>query len=180
MITRRNIVCGGSNRRRARGGTTIARRGQRGGEVRHDQGQRLGLLAWPAVLLKVLYVPAKHRRLRVDLQLAGGAQLHREFREMAGVLVKHLVSRGDNWKRRYDRLHLHDIIDECHLPYMQMPDNFPTFPTRVQYGNYLQAYQIALGINVLAQSTVSQVRMHPTTAALPAECRAVPPEVKSG
>ena len=53
---------------------------------------------------------------------------------------------------------------------MQMPDNFPTFPTRVQYGNYLQAYQIALGINVLAQSTVSQVRMHPTTTALPAEC----------
>ena len=40
---------------------------------------------------------------------------------------------GDNWKRRYDRLHLHDIIDECHLPYMAMPDNFPTFPTRVQY-----------------------------------------------
>ena len=39
---------------------------------------------------------------------------------------------GDNWKRRYDRLHLHDIIDECHLPYMAMPDNFPTFPTRIQ------------------------------------------------
>ena len=48
---------------------------------------------------------------------------------------------------------------------MQMPDNFPTFPTRVQYGNYLQAYQIALGINVLAQSTVSQVRTHPTLTA---------------
>lgn len=39
---------------------------------------------------------------------------------------------------RYDRLHLHDIIDECHLPFLPMPDTFPTFPTRVQYGNYLQ------------------------------------------
>ena len=86
------------------------------------------------------------------------------------VVVEKGARPGDNWKRRYDRLHLHDIIDECHLPYMQMPDNFPTFPTRVQYGNYLQAYQIALGINVLAQSTVSQVRMHPTLTALPAEC----------
>ena len=81
------------------------------------------------------------------------------------VVVEKGARPGDNWKRRYDRLHLHDIIDECHLPYMQMPDNFPTFPTRVQYGNYLQAYQIALGINVLAQSTVSQVRTHPTLTA---------------
>ena len=48
-------------------------------------------------------------------------------------------------RTQYDRLHLHDIIDECHLPFFPMPDTFPTFPTRVQFGNYLQAYQIALG-----------------------------------
>ena len=89
------------------------------------------------------------------------------------VVVEKGARPGDNWKRRYDRLHLHDIIDECHLPYMQMPDNFPTFPTRVQYGNYLQAYQIALGINVLAQSTVSQVRTHPSQPS----CLAAEPEL---
>jgi cation diffusion facilitator CzcD-associated flavoprotein CzcO len=66
---------------------------------------------------------------------------------------------GDNWKRRYDRLHLHDIIDECHLPYMQMPDNFPTFPTRVQFGNYLQAYQVALGIPMRTLATVQKAAL---------------------
>lgn len=69
---------------------------------------------------------------------------------------------GDNWKRRYDRLHLHDIIDECHLPYMAMPDNFPTFPTRIQFGNYLHAYQIALGIPLHVQCTVKKVAKNAT------------------
>ena len=68
---------------------------------------------------------------------------------------------GDNWKRRYDRLHLHDIIDECHLPYMPMPDTFPTFPTRVQYGNYLHGYSIAMGINVRQNSIVTQATQGP-------------------
>lgn len=34
-------------------------------------------------------------------------------------------------------------------------DTFPTFPTRVQYGNYLHGYQIAMGIPMQTSATVT-------------------------
>ena len=37
---------------------------------------------------------------------------------------------GDIWLSRYHRLHLHDIVDQCHLPEMDMPTSYPVFPNR--------------------------------------------------
>jgi hypothetical protein len=37
---------------------------------------------------------------------------------------------GDMWRSRYHRLHLHDIVEECDLPYMPTPKSFPVYPTR--------------------------------------------------
>ena len=45
---------------------------------------------------------------------------------------------GDVWLSRYHRLHLHDIIDNCHLPEMDMPTSYPVFPNRKEVASYLE------------------------------------------
>ena len=45
---------------------------------------------------------------------------------------------GDIWLSRYHRLHLHDIIDNCHLPQMDMPTSYPVFPSRKEFAAYLE------------------------------------------
>jgi indole-3-pyruvate monooxygenase len=52
------------------------------------------------------------------------------------------------WRSRYHRLHLHDILDECNLPNLKMPETFPTYVTRHQYASYLDAYALAMSIDV--------------------------------
>ena len=64
------------------------------------------------------------------------------------VLLEQDETIGGVWEKRYDRLHLHDIIDNCHLPFMPMPDTYPVYPSRMQFVNYLQSYQRMLGLEV--------------------------------
>eukprot|EP01084_Bolivina_argentea_P118318 209957_1 len=61
---------------------------------------------------------------------------------------------GDIWLSRYHRLHLHDIIDNCHLPYMNMPDTYPIFPSRNEFATYLEEYKKTLNLNVQTCSIV--------------------------
>ncbi|KAL5698485.1 indole-3-pyruvate monooxygenase [Ranunculus cassubicifolius] len=45
------------------------------------------------------------------------------------------------WKlRTYDRLHLHLPKQFCELPLMPFPTKFPTYPTKEQFVDYLEAY----------------------------------------
>jgi hypothetical protein len=55
---------------------------------------------------------------------------------------------GDMWRSRYHRLHLHDIVEECDLPYMPTPHSFPIYPTRQQYAYYLDTYKDMVGLDV--------------------------------
>eukprot|EP00127_Corallochytrium_limacisporum_P000924 Clim_evm8s33 gene=Clim_evmTU8s33 len=56
------------------------------------------------------------------------------------IVVNDRMRPGDMWRSRYDRLHLHDILEECHLPLLSMPDTYPVYPTREQFGSYLDSY----------------------------------------
>ena len=48
---------------------------------------------------------------------------------------------GSLWKyKTYDRLHLHIPKHFCELPYYQFPQEYPTYPTRKQFVNYLEDY----------------------------------------
>ncbi|RVW96739.1 putative indole-3-pyruvate monooxygenase YUCCA3 [Vitis vinifera] len=45
------------------------------------------------------------------------------------------------WKNHtYDRLKLHLPKQFCQLPYFPFPDNFPEYPTKVQFIDYLESY----------------------------------------
>ena len=64
---------------------------------------------------------------------------------------------GDRWRKRYARLHLHDVAEFCQLPYWGMPDFFPRYVPSADYANYLDAYALACGADVRGGMDVTGV-----------------------
>src|SRR6185312_14095942 len=64
---------------------------------------------------------------------------------------------GSVWRRHYDRLHLHTDRNHSGLPGLPMPRDFPTYPSRVQLIDYLEAYAAHTGIRPVFNTEVSRV-----------------------
>eukprot|EP00667_Euglena_gracilis_P008304 EG_transcript_8408 len=84
--------------------------------------------------------------------LSAGACLQQEG--VPCILLDQDSMVGGVWEKRYQRLHLHDIIDSCHLPYLPMPDTYPVYPSRMQFVQYLQSYQKMMNLDVRLHSRV--------------------------
>ena len=97
--------------------------------VRKAVGQPEGadsIRAEPGYLVQPALRPADGEP---DVVVVGGAAAGLA----AGACLNHLgvsnivLDSGDAiggvWQGRYERLHLHDIIDQCHLPHLPMPDS---------------------------------------------------------
>lgn len=57
------------------------------------------------------------------------------------LLIEKSDSIGSLWKyKTYDRLHLHIPKQFCELPHYQFPQEYPTYPTRQQFVDYLEDY----------------------------------------
>jgi len=54
---------------------------------------------------------------------------------------------GDNWRRRYDALTLHNQVHVNHLPYMPFPPNFPVYIPKDKLANWFEAYAEAMDLN---------------------------------
>ncbi len=54
---------------------------------------------------------------------------------------------GSSWRNHYERLHLHTVQRFSALPGMPWPPGTPTYPSRVQMVNYLEAY--ARGFDII-------------------------------
>ncbi|HZT26364.1 MAG TPA: NAD(P)/FAD-dependent oxidoreductase [Pseudolabrys sp.] len=54
---------------------------------------------------------------------------------------------GDNWRRRYHSLTLHNEVFVNHLPYMPFPPNFPVYIPKDMLANWFEAYVEALELN---------------------------------
>jgi cation diffusion facilitator CzcD-associated flavoprotein CzcO len=54
---------------------------------------------------------------------------------------------GDNWRKRYHALTLHNQVQVNHLPYMHFPPNWPTYIPKDKLANWLEAYVEALELN---------------------------------
>ena len=67
---------------------------------------------------------------------------------LKAVVIEKNENPGDIWRSRYHRLHLHDIVEECHLPHLDMPGSFPKYPSREEFARYLDAYWQCLGLDV--------------------------------
>lgn len=67
------------------------------------------------------------------------------------------------WQNRtYDRLKLHLPKKFCQLPYFPFPENFPEYPTKYQFVNYLESYAKHFDINPHFNETVQSAKYDET------------------
>ncbi|ETS85578.1 hypothetical protein PFICI_03603 [Pestalotiopsis fici W106-1] len=55
---------------------------------------------------------------------------------------------GDNWRKRYQSLVLHDPVWFDHLPYINFPDTWPIFTPKDKLADFFEAYVSLLELNV--------------------------------
>ncbi|MED6208615.1 Indole-3-pyruvate monooxygenase YUCCA6 [Stylosanthes scabra] len=65
--------------------------------------------------------------------------------------------------KTYDRLHLHLPKQFCELPLMGFPQDFPTYPTKQQFVQYLEDYADRFGIRPRFNETVDRAEFHSET-----------------
>ena len=54
---------------------------------------------------------------------------------------------GDNWRKRYHALTLHNQVQVNHLPYMLFPPNWPTYIPKDKLANWFEAYVEGMELN---------------------------------
>src|SRR5882724_2802372 len=54
---------------------------------------------------------------------------------------------GDNWRKRYHALTLHNQVQVNHMPYMPFPPNWPTYIPKDKLANWFEAYADAMELN---------------------------------
>jgi putative flavoprotein involved in K+ transport len=54
---------------------------------------------------------------------------------------------GDNWRKRYHALTLHNQVQVNHLPYMHFPPNWPTYIPKDKLANWFEAYVESMELN---------------------------------
>ncbi|MFW0783506.1 NAD(P)/FAD-dependent oxidoreductase [Gordonia sp. CPCC 206044] len=61
---------------------------------------------------------------------------------------------GDNWRRRYESLVLHDPVWYDHMPLMKFPPGWPVFTPKDKMGDWLEIYSRAMELNVWTSSSI--------------------------
>ena len=59
---------------------------------------------------------------------------------------------GDNWRRRYRQLVLHDPVWADHMPYIHFPANWPVFTPKDKLAGFLEAYAELMELTVWLQT----------------------------
>ncbi len=54
---------------------------------------------------------------------------------------------GDNWRKRYHALTLHNQVQVNHMPYMPFPDSWPSYIPKDKLANWFEAYVEAMELN---------------------------------
>src|SRR6185369_6441671 len=54
---------------------------------------------------------------------------------------------GDNWRKRYHSLTLHNEVYVNHLPYLPFPPTFPVYIPKDKLANWLESYVEAMELN---------------------------------
>ena len=54
---------------------------------------------------------------------------------------------GDNWRKRYHALTLHNQVQVNHLPYMLFPPNWPTYIPKDKLANWFESYVDGMELN---------------------------------
>lgn len=70
---------------------------------------------------------------------------------------------GDNWRRRYNNLTLHNEIDGNHFPYLPFPATWPVWLPKDMLAEWLEAYAEFLELNVWNETQVMGATFNETT-----------------
>ena len=54
---------------------------------------------------------------------------------------------GDNWRKRYHSLTLHNEVHVNHLPYLPFPPTFPVYIPKDKLANWFESYVDAMELN---------------------------------
>ncbi|CAM1501280.1 Fc.00g104420.m01.CDS01 [Cosmosporella sp. VM-42] len=70
---------------------------------------------------------------------------------------------GDNWRKRYDQLVLHDPVWYDHLPYMNFPPQWPIFTPKDKLAQFFEAYATLLELDVWTRTELVNTKWDETT-----------------
>jgi cation diffusion facilitator CzcD-associated flavoprotein CzcO len=62
---------------------------------------------------------------------------------------------GDNWRKRYHSLTLHNEVHVNHLPYLRFPPTFPTYIPKDKLANWFESYVEAMELNFWTGTTLA-------------------------
>jgi len=88
--------------------------------------------------------------------LATAACLKR--RGVEAVVLEAGPAVGVSWRRHYDRLRLHTIKEQSHLPGLPFAKELPRYPSRADMVAYLEAYAAHFGLAPRTDEAVHRVR----------------------
>jgi len=74
--------------------------------------------------------------------------------EVDALVVDRMQRIGDNWRRRYRALKLHNQVHSNHLPYMPFPPTFPAYLSKDQIANWLETYAECMDIAFWTQTAL--------------------------
>ncbi|TKW77231.1 MAG: NAD(P)/FAD-dependent oxidoreductase, partial [Bradyrhizobium icense] len=63
------------------------------------------------------------------------------------LIVDRMQRIGDNWRKRYHALTLHNQVQVNHLPYMLFPPNWPTYIPKDKLANWFESYVDGMELN---------------------------------
>ncbi|RGP74740.1 putative flavin-containing monooxygenase [Fusarium sporotrichioides] len=61
---------------------------------------------------------------------------------------------GDNWRKRYHQLVLHDPVWYDHMPYLQFPPQWPIFTPKDKLAQFFEAYATLLELNIWMKTSL--------------------------
>lgn len=86
--------------------------------------------------------------------IVGGGQsglaLAAELTQMgvSALVLERNARVGDNWRKRYRSLVLHDPVHSDHMPFLPFPSTWPVFMSKDKFGDWLESYASILDLNV--------------------------------
>ncbi|WP_062230296.1 flavin-containing monooxygenase [Aureimonas sp. N4] len=90
----------------------------------------------------------------------GGIALSARLRQLGvpTIVIDRHERPGDQWRKRYKSLCLHDPVWYDHLPYIDFPKNWPVFAPKDKIGDWLEMYAKVMELNYWGSTTAKSAR----------------------